>query len=301
MKNELKGIISAVLTPFTKDGASIDEAAYARLIRSQRDSGIHAVVASGSTGEHPALAVAERKRLYEIAVESAGDKMGVVAHVGSNNVRDALELAQHARNVGVDQMLVVTPYFDSLKFADVQRFLDKIVKIAGAPIIYYDTPSITRLDITEEQMVTLKRDGLVSHIKDSPQSFTRTIRMLSNPEAPTVLAGSDPALLAVLAHGAPGSIIGASTFVPELCVELYDRISVDKDWNAALKVWDRLWPILNFMLLNGYVALAKAGSEIRGLPLGEPREPIAPSPADLRVRLKAVLDASGVKALSLSE
>lgn len=300
MKTELKGIISAILTPFSKDGASIDEAAYASLIRSQADAGIHAIVASGSTGEHPALSVAERKRLYEIAVETAGDKMDVVAHVGSNNVRDALDLAQHARNLGVDQMLVLTPYFDSLKFADVQRFLDKIVKIAGGPIIYYDTPSITRLDITEEQMVTLKRDGLVSHIKDSPQSFTRTMRMLSNPDAPTVLAGSDPALLAVLAHGAPGSIIGASTFIPELCVELYDRISVDKDWNAAMLVWNRLWPVLNFMLLNGYVALAKAGSEIRGLPLGNPREPIAPATADLRERLKAVLEASGVQTLKLA-
>jgi 4-hydroxy-tetrahydrodipicolinate synthase len=299
MKSELKGIISAVLTPFTKDGSSIDEAAYARLIKSQRDAGIHGVVASGSTGEHPSLTVAERKRLYEIAVEAANGKMDVVAQIGSNNVRDAVELARHARNVGADQMLVVTPYFDSLKFADVQRFLDKIVKVAGGPIIYYDTPSITRLDISEEQMVTLKRDGLVSHIKDSPQNFTRTIRMLSNPEAPAVLAGSDPALLAVLAHGAPGSIIGASTFIPELCVELYDRISIDKDWNAALKVWARLWPILNFMLLNGYVALAKAGSQIRGLPLGDPREPLAPSPADLREQLKHVLDASGVKPLPL--
>ncbi|MBB3966168.1 dihydrodipicolinate synthase family protein [Rhizobium metallidurans] len=300
MKSELKGIISAVLTPFTKDGVAIDEAAYGRLIRSQRDAGIHAVVASGSTGEHPSLTVAERKRLYEIAVEASGDKIDVVAHVGSNNVRDALDLAEHARKVGVDQMLVVTPYFDSLKFTDVQRFLDKIVKISGGPIIYYDTPSITRLDITEDQMVTLKRDGLVSHIKDSPQNFTRTMRMLSNPDAPTVLAGSDPALLAVLAHGAPGSIIGASTFIPELCVELYDRISVDKDWNAALKVWDRLWPILNFMLLNGYVALAKAGSEIRGLSLGNPREPLAPSPVELRERLKVVLEASGVTSLPLA-
>lgn len=300
MKSELKGILSAILTPFTKDGSAIDEAAYSRLVKSQLDAGVHGIVASGSTGEHPSLTVAERKRLYEIAVETASGKMDVIAHVGSNNVRDAVELARHASSLGVDQMLVVTPYFDSLKFADVQRFLDKIVKVAGSPIIYYDTPGITRLEITEDQMVTLKRDGLVSHIKDSPQSFPRTMRLLSNPDAPVVLAGSDPALLAALGHGAVGSILGASTFVPELCVELYDRISVDKDWNAALKVWDKLWPILNFMLGNGYVALAKAGSEIRGLPLGEPRDPIAPASAELRARLKSVLEASCVTSLPLA-
>ncbi|WP_312795099.1 dihydrodipicolinate synthase family protein [Tianweitania sp.] len=295
MKTELKGILSAILTPFNQDGSAIDEAAYVRLIKTQIDAGIHGIVASGSTGEHPALTVAERKRVFEIAHETASGKTDVIAHVGSNNVRDALELAKHASSVGVDQMLVVTPYFDRLKFPEVQTFLDKIVKIAGGPIIYYDTPGITGLDITEEQMVTLKKDGLVSHIKDSPASFTRTMRMLSNPDAPTVLAGSDPALLAVLAHGAPGSIIGASTFVPELCVELFNRISVDKDLPAALQVWDKLWPILNFMLLNGYVPLAKAGAALRGLPLGEPREPMTPSPQDLRDRFKAVLDKAGVQ------
>jgi 4-hydroxy-tetrahydrodipicolinate synthase len=290
MKQELKGILSAILTPFSRDGSQIDEAAYARLIESQIAAGIHGVLLSGSTGEHPALTVAERKRLFEIGVRAGKGKTDLIAHVGSNNVRDTLDLTRHAKEVGVDQMLVVTPYFDRLKFADVQRFLGKVVDIAGGPIVYYDTPGITGLDITEEQMVTLRREGLVSAIKDSPANYTRTMRMLSNPDAPTVLAGSDPALLAVLAHGAPGSIIGVSTFVPELCVALYDAVSVKRDLPGALAVWDKLWPIIDFMLLNGYVALAKAGSALRGLPLGEPREPIAPSLEALRRELKALLD-----------
>lgn len=298
MKTELKGVLSAILTPFNGDGSSIDGGAYSALVRSQAAAGIHGVVASGSTGEHPALTVAERKRLYEIAVEAAAGRTNVIAHVGSNNVRDALELARHAKGLGVDQMLVVTPYFDSLKFDDVRRFLSSVVSIAGGPIIYYDTPGITRLDISEDQMVVLKREGLVSHIKDSPQNFTRTVRMLSNPDAPTVLAGSDPALLAVLAHGAPGTIIGASTFIPELCVELYDAVS-ERDLPKSLAVWDRLWPILNFMLLNGYVALAKAGSSLRGLELGRPREPIGPLDPSLKDRLKVLLDKAGVGPLAL--
>lgn len=298
MKTELKGILSAILTPFEEGGARVDEGAYAALIRSQVRAGIHGIVVSGSTGEHPALTVAERQQMYRVAREAAAGGCDVIAHVGSNNVRDALELARAAKDAGVDQMLVLTPYFDRMRFYEVQRFLEKVVGIAGGPIIYYDTPGITGLDITEDQMVRLRKDGLVSHIKDSPQNFTRTMRMMSNPEAPAVLAGSDPALLAVLAHGAPGTIIGASTFVPELCVELYGAISVEKDLRRGLEVWGRLWPILNFMLLNGYVALAKAGSAIRGLPLGEPREPITPATAELRDRLGAILETSRVGPLS---
>ncbi len=289
MKTEINGIVSAILTPFQKDGAEIDEGAYADLIRSQIKAGIHGIVVSGSTGEHPALSVPERRRLFEIAAETAAGGCDVVAHVGANNVRDALELARTARDLGVDQMLVVTPYFDRMRFHEVQRFLDQIVRIAGGPIIFYDTPGITGLDVTEAQMVTLRKDGLVSHIKDSPANFTRTMRMLTNPEAPIILAGSDPALMAVLAHGAPGSIIGASTFIPELCVEIYDAASVRKDLPRALEIWAKLWPILNFMLLNGYVALAKAGSALRGLPLGEPREPVTPASAEMRDRLQSLL------------
>lgn len=298
MKTELRGILSAILTPFNESDGQLDEGAYKALVRSQVAAGIHGIVASGSTGEHPALSVAERQRVFALATEAAAGGCDVIAHVGSNNVRDALELTRAAKDQGVDQMLVVTPYFDRLKFHEVQRFLEKVVAIAGGPIIYYDTPGITGLDISEEQMVTLRRDGLVSHIKDSPASFTRTMRMLSNPDAPTVLAGSDPALLAVLAHGAPGSIIGASTFVPELCVELYDATTA-RDLPRALQIWDRLWPILNFMLLNGYVALAKAGSAIRGLPLGEPREPVTPASDELRQKLRAMLEQSAVGPLAL--
>lgn len=297
MKQELRGILSAILTPFSSDRSSIDERAYGRLIEFQIATGIHGVVLSGSTGEHPSLTVAERRRLFEIGSEVGKGRTDVIAHVGSNNVRDTLELTRHAKELGVDQMLVVTPYFDRLKFPDVQRFIEKVVTIAGGPIIYYDTPGITGLDITEAQMVTLRREGLVSHIKDSPQNFTRTMRMLSNPDAPVVLAGSDPALLAALAHGAPGTIIGASTFIPELCVQLYDAVSIDGDMLAAMQVWDKLWPIIDFMLLNGYVSLAKSGAALRGLPLGEPREPVAASPEALRAELKKLLDRSGVTAI----
>lgn len=299
MKRELNGILSAILTPFNQDRTQIDEGAYAALIKSQIKAGIHGVIVSGSTGEHPALTPAERMRLFKVATETGSGKTNIIAHVGSNNVADALELTHAAKDAGVDQMLVVTPYFDRMKFHEVQRFLEKLVSIAGGPIIFYDTPGITGLIISEEEMVTLRKDGLVSHIKDSPANFTRTMRMLSNPEAPTVLAGSDPALLAVLAHGAPGSIIGASTFIPELCVELYNTVTRDKDLQKSMEVWSRLWPILDYMLLNGYVALAKAGSAMRGLPLGDPREPITPSSAEQKNALKALLEKSNIGQLEL--
>lgn len=299
MKQDLKGILSAILTPFNKDGSSVDSAKYVDLINTQIDAGIHGIVASGSTGEHAALSVSERRGLFDIAAETASGKTDVIAHVGSNNVRDTLELARHARSLNVDQMLVLTPYFDRPSFDEIRRFLGQVVNIAGGAIIYYDTPSMTGVSLSDQEMCTLKREGLVSHIKDSPQSFARTMRLLSNPEAPRVLAGSDPALLAALLHGAPGSIIGASTFIPELCVALYEAVSVKRDYPEALAVWAKLWPILDFMLLNGYVPLAKAGAALRGLDLGAPRQPMTPSSDALKERLKQLLSNLGVQPLAV--
>lgn len=298
MKQALQGILSAIVTPFNQDGG-VDEGRYVELIRSQVHAGIHGIVASGSTGEHPALSLAERRRLFEIATQTASTHVDVIAHVGSSSVRDTLELTRHARELGVDQMLVLTPYFDTLSFDDVRRFLNQVVEIAGGAIIYYDTPGVTRLHLSEQELVTLKREGLVSHIKDSPQSFPRTMRLLTMPDAPTVLAGSDPALLAAMMHGAPGSIIGASTFVPELCVALFEAVRIHRDYQQALAIWDKLWPILDFMLRNGYVPLAKAGCAARGLDVGEPRAPMKASDAPLKERFGRLLDDLGVQPLAL--
>jgi dihydrodipicolinate synthase/N-acetylneuraminate lyase len=101
-------------------------------------------------------------------------------------------------------------------------------------------------------------------------------------------------MMAALASGAVGSILGASTFIPEICIELYDAIAVDKDLAKGQAVWKRLWPVLNFLLLNGYVAMTKAGADLRGMPVGAPREPLLPADENTRAALKRVLDAAGI-------
>jgi len=100
--------------------------------------------------------------------------------------------------------------------------------------------------------------------------------------------------MAALVNGAVGSILGASTFIPEICVELYRNAVEKRDLPATQAVWKKLWPILNVLLLNGYVALTKAGAEMRGMPVGAPREPLLPSNAETRALLKRALDDAGI-------
>lgn len=297
MQTELAGIISALFTPMNADGTAIDEAKFAALVRSQVALGIHGVVVAGTTGEHSTLTAAERKRLCEVAVAEAKGKIPVIAQIGAPGSREAFDLARHAVAAGADRLMAVAPYYDRLRWADLQRFLGQCAEIAGGPVVYYHTPRVTGLDLTEDELVSLTRSGYISHIKDSAANYTATMRLMLNPEAPTVIAGSDPAMMATIASGAPGSILGASTFIPEICIELYDAIAVRKNLVEAQDVWKRLWPVLNFLLLNGYVAMTKAGAELRGMPVGAPREPLLPADARARAALKQVLDAAGIGAL----
>jgi len=294
MGKSLKGILSAIVTPFDETGDKIDVGQYGKLIEWQIEAGIHGIIITGSTGEHAALSVDERKTLFEVACDAMAGKATAIAHVGSNNVRDTLTLTHHAKALGMDQLLVLPPYFDRLDFEETCRFLDQIVSVFGRPIILYDKPGSTGLELSEEQLVALRQNGLVSHIKDSSASFTRTMRLLANERAPTVLAGSDPALLAVLLHGSPGTIIGASSLVPELCVELYQLIVEKGDSAGGLAIWQKLWPILDFMLRNGYVPLAKAGLAWRGLAVGHARPPQSHVDEQKWQRFEKILRQSGI-------
>lgn len=300
MQTELFGILSAVLTPMNKDGTAVDEAAFALLLRSQAALGVHGVVVAGSTGEHSTLTIAERKRLCEIAVSTVKGRIGIIAQVGAPGTRDSLDLARHAVATGADRLMAVAPYYDRLRWPDLQHYLAQVAEIAGGPIVYYHTPRITGLDLTEEQLVTLRQAGFVSHIKDSAADFTRTVRQMLNPEAPKVIAGTDPSMMAQLSHGAVASILGASTFIPEICVELYAAVAEKRDLPAAQEVWKRLWPILNLMLLNGYVAMTKTGAELRGMPVGAPREPLLASDGAARTELKRLLDLAGIGPLPVA-
>lgn len=299
MNSQLHGIMSAVFTPMNADGTAIDAPTYARLLRTQADLGVHAVVVAGTTGEHSTLDIGERKRLCEVAVSTLKGRIPIIVQVGATNTRDSLDLACHAMEVGADRLMAVPPYYDRLRWPDLQRYLAQVVQIAKQPIVYYHTPRVTGLDLTEDELVSLAKAGMISHVKDSAGDFARTMRLMLNPEGPRVIGGNDPSMFAALVNGAVGSILGASTFVPELCVELYSSAVEARDLPRAQTVWKKLWPILNVLLLNGYVALTKAGAEMRGMPVGAPREPLLPASSEARSLLKRVLDDAGVGALPL--
>ena len=202
----LRGWMTALVTPF-KDGA-VDEAAFRALIDWQIESGIAGLVPVGTTGESPTLSHDEHKRIVEIAVAEAGGRVPVIAGAGSNNTREAVELAVHAEKAGADAVLVVTPYYNKPNQEGLFQHFKAIDAAIGIPIIIYNIPPRSVIDMSVE---TMKRcHGELRHIagvKDATGNVAR-ISLQRQAMGPDFLqfSGDDMTALACFAAGAVGCI-----------------------------------------------------------------------------------------------
>ena len=140
---EIKGVITAMVTPFTADGSAIDEANLKAQVDRLVAAGIHALVPTGSTGEFASLSFDEHKRVIELYVEAAAGRVPVVAGVGALTNEATIELAKHAKQVGADALMVIPPFYEPLGFDDVKFFLTSVSDATDLPIVHIPSGSWT--------------------------------------------------------------------------------------------------------------------------------------------------------------
>lgn len=290
----LSGILSAVVTPMSPDGSTLRSDAVPALVDFQCEHGVDALVIGGSTGEQAYLSTDERLRSLEDFARAADGRIPLVMQVGAVRETEALLLARRAAELGADAVLVIPPYYDTLRMTDVFSYFDKVAQASGLPVVLYHIPRITGIEFSVEELRKLRRECNVRFMKDSRGDLTTFLRLLDDPEAPTTLGGSDGLLFASLCAGARGAIIGASSFLPDLCVDLHHAVARDADLVRARAVWDRLWPLLDFLMRRGYVPLTKAGCELRGVTVGGTRAPVASARPEDQAALKQALIDAGV-------
>jgi 4-hydroxy-tetrahydrodipicolinate synthase len=159
------GSITALITPF-RDGA-VDEKAFQELVQWQADEGTHAVVPTGTTGESPSLSHEEHKRVVELCVEVAKDKVPVIAGTGSNSTEEAIALTRHAAEAGADAALVVTPYYNKPSQAGMLAHFRSIADSVDLPIIIYNIPPRSVVDMSVETMTELAEHPNIVGVKDA--------------------------------------------------------------------------------------------------------------------------------------
>lgn len=211
-----RGVAPALVTPFTDDDA-LDEAAFRRLIATQIDSGVAALVVLGTTGENPTVTEAERHRLVEWAVDAANGRVPVVVGTGTNSTAQSVAFSEAAVDTGADGLLVVGPYYNKPSQAGFKAHVQRIAEAADAPLLLYNVPGRTHFHIAADTALALARDvPQVVGIKEASGEIGPLSDLLARrPDGFGVYAGDDEMALPLVAMGGDGAVSVVSNAAPE--------------------------------------------------------------------------------------
>ncbi|NKN37933.1 4-hydroxy-tetrahydrodipicolinate synthase [Agrobacterium sp. a22-2] len=238
-----QGSIPALVTPFTEAGA-VDEAVFADHVEWQITEGSTGLVPVGTTGESPTLSHAEHKRVVELCVQTAAGRVPVIAGAGSNNTKEAIELAQHAEKAGADAVLVVTPYYNKPTQKGLYAHYAAVAEAITLPIIIYNIPPRSVVDMSVSTMAELARTYKnIVGVKDSTGSVERVSEQRAACGKDFIqLSGEDAGALGHAAHGGRGCISVTANVAPRLCAE-FQALLRKGDFAGALEHQDRLLPL----------------------------------------------------------
>lgn len=288
----LRGAMSALVTPF-KDGA-FDEAAFRKFVNWQIAEGIHGLVPTGTTGESPTLSHAEHDRVVEICIEEAGGRVPVIAGAGSNSTAEAVERARHAEKAGADAVLVVTPYYNKPTQAGLYAHFKAVNDAIGIPIILYNIPGRSIVDMSVETMARLYELTNIAGVKDATAKLDRvSLQRQAMGEDFIQLSGEDATALGFNAHGGRGCISVVSNVAPRLCAELQEA-TLGGDYARALQIQDRLMPLHASMFVEPNPSPVKYALARLGLMTDEVRLPLLTVSAETKALVDAALRHAGL-------
>jgi 4-hydroxy-tetrahydrodipicolinate synthase len=285
---EFRGVFSALTTPFDADGR-VDVRALRHAVGHQIDQGIAGIVPCGSTGEFASLSGDERRLVVEEVLAEVDGRLPVIPQTGALTTAEAIALSRHAADAGAAAVLCVPPYYTPLTRQEVLAYYADIVAAVAIPVGFYNIPSSSKVVLTAGEIVELAGRAGTPFVKDSG-AHVETLTELLQDHADTVTTfnGWDSLSLYAFLVGGRASIWGAATFMPALCVRLLEAVESGRHEEAGA-LWARIRPLLDFCGSEGYIAAVKVASGLLGVPMGEPRRPLAPLPAEKSTRLAALL------------
>jgi 4-hydroxy-tetrahydrodipicolinate synthase len=287
-----QGVLTALVTPF-REGA-FDPKAFADLVERQIDAGVDGVVPVGTTGEASTLSTAEHHRVVELCLEVVNGRAKVIAGCGGNDTAKVIELVRHAKTAGADGALVVTPYYNRPSQEGVYRHYAAIDAAVDLPVILYNVPGRTGLDMTNETVARLSALRNVVGIKDATADLTRAgLMRLDVPKDFAMISGDDGSFLGYVASGGVGVISVTANVAPEGMVALW-RAANSGDFKGALDWQDRLIRLHKGLFLDASPAPTKYALNRLNLCTDEVRLPIAPCADAVKPQIDDALRHAGL-------
>ena len=272
----LKGSIVAIITPFKDD--SLDQETYIKLIDYHLNNGTNGVVPGGTTGESPTLSHSEHKKIIEIAVKECKGKIPVIAGTGSNSTDEAVDLSMYAEKAGSDALLVVTPYYNKPTQEGLYEHYKKINNSVGIPIIIYNIPSRSVIDMSVETMAKLYELKNIIGVKDATGDLNRVDQQLKILGKEFVqLTGNDDNALEFNKRGGVGAISVTANIAAKLTSDF--QKACKENINNAIEIDKILQPLHSSLFIESNPSPVKYAASLLGmckptvrLPLVEIRE-----------------------------
>ncbi|MDE9451435.1 4-hydroxy-tetrahydrodipicolinate synthase [Aliiroseovarius sp. Z3] len=286
-----KGSLPALVTPF-KDGA-VDFDALKRLVEWHISEGSHGLVPVGTTGESPTLSHKEHEQVVEAVVTAVAGRVPVIAGAGSNSTAESLRLVKHAKAVGADAALVVTPYYNKPTQAGMIAHYSVLAEV-GVPIIIYNIPPRSVVDMSPATMGELAKLDMIVGVKDSSADPGRVaMQRMSCGKDFIQLCAEDPAAVGYNAMGGVGCISVTANVAPKLCSQVQEA-TLAGDYAKALELSDELMPLHRAIFLEPGVAGAKYAMSRLGLCDGELRLPMVEVSDGTKEQIDAALRHAGL-------
>ena len=281
----------ALVTPFT-DG-EVDYAALKSLVDWQIAEGSHGLVPVGTTGESPTLTHDEHERVIEAVVEAAAGRVPVIAGAGSNNTVEAVRFVEHARAVGADAALVVTPYYNKPTQKGLIAHFSALNEI-GIPIIIYNIPPRSVIDMIPATMGELAKLPNIAGVKDATGDLARVPKQrITCGKDFCQLSGEDATAVGFNAQGGTGCISVTANVAPRLCSEMQEA-TLAGDYARALEYQDRLMPLHEAIFTEPGVAGAKYGLSVLGRCSDEVRLPLTGLEDTTKQKIQAAMRHAGL-------
>ncbi len=295
LKGELKGVYPALITPFKKNG-EIDLAGFRTNIDYVIEGGVSGIVPCGCTGEAATLNFTEQKRLLETAVDQANGRVPVIGGSGSNNTREAVELTQYAKDAGANAAMLITPYYNKPGDAGQMLHYTTIASKVDIPIILYNVPSRTGINMKPSVVAELARISNIVGIKEAsgnPAQAAEIIELTRDYNKTfTVLSGDDNLTIPIMSYGGKGVVSVAANIIPK---EMSTMINyyLKGDQKKALDVFYRISPILRGLFIETNPIPVKAAANMMGLAAGGLRAPLTTLAPENQKKLQGMLETMG--------
>ncbi len=292
MTNFLKGTVTALVTPFC--GRGVDLETFEEMIDAQIAGGASGIVVLGTTGEPASISEKERERLIRCAVGAAAGKIKVLVGTGSNDVSRALRLTRQAKKLGADGALAVTPYYNKCTQTGLERYFEAICRAADLPVVCYNVPGRTGVNLLPETMARIAQLENVAGIKEASGNMAQvleTARLIRG--KCDLYSGEDALNLPILAAGGKAVISVVSNLAPKQVSALTNAV-LSGDLALANRLNDELLPLQKACFSEVNPIPVKEGLNLLGFRAGKPRPPLTPLSAEHKETLIEAMRACGL-------